>query len=73
MQVRYIRPFSQYKIGDVVEFPDGAAFDPFYLEPVVAEAPPAPDLPDITSEPENPADRLARLPAPALPYPAKEM
>jgi hypothetical protein len=32
MQLRNIRPHSQYLPGDVVEVPDGAAFDPFCWE-----------------------------------------
>lgn len=60
MQLRYIRPFSQYKRGDVAEFPDGAAFDPFYLEPV----PPPVAVPVAAPVPPVPA------PVPATP---KEM
>lgn len=63
MQLRYIRPFSQYKPGDVVEFPDGAAFDTFYLEPV----PPEPSATAV-AVPVVPA--IAPPPAAAIP---KEM
>lgn len=44
MQLRYTRPHSQYKPGDVVEVPDGAAFDEFTLERVPPD-PPAPAVP----------------------------
>lgn len=53
MQLRYIRPFSQYKTGDVVEFPDGAAFDPFYLEPVPAPPAPAVRAPAVPTAPKE--------------------
>ncbi len=68
MQLRYIRPFSQYVPGDVVEVPDGAAFDNFYLErvPDPPADPPAP-------EPEAQAPDPAPADPPRLPYPAKEM
>jgi hypothetical protein len=59
MQLRYIRPFSQYKRGDVVEFPDGAAFDEFYLELVPPEVP-VPAVP-------------VTVPAPAVGAAPKEM
>lgn len=65
MQLRYIRPFSQYQPGDVVEVPDGAAFSDFYLERVPPADPPA-DPPAAAPEPEAPA-------SPRLPIPAKEM
>ena len=73
MQIRNIRPFSQYVPGDVVEVPDGAAFDDFHWEAV-----PVADLPDITGEPESPAAPPARPPAPFAPVtvepdPPKEM
>lgn len=62
MQVRNIRPFSQYEPGDVVEVPDGAAVDPFHWEPAGPPAdPPAPD-----PEPAAPV-------TPRLPIPPKEM
>ena len=35
MQIRCIRDFSQYEPGDLVEVPDGAAFDPFHFEAAV--------------------------------------
>jgi hypothetical protein len=60
VQLRNIRPFSQYVPGDVVEVPDGAAFDPHHWEAVAAAADPPADDPPVT-----PA-------APRLPYP-KEM
>lgn len=41
MQLKNIRPFSQYEPGDTVEVPDGAAFDPFHWEAV----PPASSVP----------------------------
>lgn len=46
MQLRYIQPFSQYEPGDLVEVPDGAAYDPFYLEPAGGTPPPDGDPPD---------------------------
>lgn len=57
MQVRCIRPFSQYQPGDVTDVPDGAATDPFHWEAVTVPADPSPDPPA----------------APRLPVPPKEM
>lgn len=50
MQLRYVRPFSQYKPGDVVEVPDGAEFDEFYLERAEPE-PPAAEIPATVPAP----------------------
>lgn len=36
MQLKCIRHFSQYEPGDLVEVPDGAAFDDFHWEPVAS-------------------------------------
>ena len=74
MQLRYIRPFSQYQPGDVVEVPDGAAFSDFYLERVPPADPPADDPPADPPAPEAPeAPDPAPADPPRLPYPAKEM
>lgn len=57
VQVRCIRPFSQYDVGDTAEVPDGAEFDPFHWEPAPA------------ATPAEPAEAVV----PRLPYPVKEM
>lgn len=62
MQLRNIRPFSQYDVGDLVDVPDGAAFDPFHWEAVEAPA-------DPPADPPVPAAAAV----PRLPIPPKEM
>jgi hypothetical protein len=76
VQVRNIRPFSQYVPGDTEEIPDGAAFDPYHWEavtaPKVIEVIPDPGAPDVLSAAAvSPAPVVAD--PPRLPYPAKEM
>jgi len=76
MQIRNIRPFSQHEPGDVVEVPDGAAFDPFHWEAVEpgtgqqSDAGPAP-----AQAAADGGQPIVTPPAsaPRLPYPAKEM
>jgi hypothetical protein len=57
VQLRNIRPFSQYQPGDVVEVPDGAAFDDFHWERVAARAaaPPVPAVP-VLAPPAEPKE-----------------
>lgn len=62
MQLRYIQPFSQYEPGDLVEVPDGAAYDPFYLEPAPVDAFAPDPVPVPDPEPAAPA---AQFPQPA--------
>jgi hypothetical protein len=62
VQLRNIRPFSQYEPGDTAEVPDGAAFDPLHWEAVTPADPPQPaDAPPAGAS------------LPRLPIPAKEM
>jgi len=75
MQIRNIRPFSQHKPGDVVDVPDGAAFDPFHWEPAEEAADGAAgSSPEAAAEADpGSAAPAAAAAAPRLPYPAKEM
>jgi hypothetical protein len=82
VQVRCIRPFSQYEAGDTEEVPDGAAFDPFHWEPtperkekiLAALDDNGPHVPfPIEDPPADPEPEPATPPVPQLPYPAKEM
>lgn len=52
-QLRNISPFSQYVPGDLVEVPDGAAYDPFHWEPVVPAEPAPADPPRLPDPPKE--------------------
>ena len=77
MQVRCIRPFSQYQPGDIVDVPDGAAVYPFHWEPAeeAADGDTGSDpAPAAEADPGSAAPAAAPAAAvPLLPYPAKEM
>jgi len=42
MQIKCVRPFGNFKPGDSVEVPDGAAFDTYHFEQAPEEPAPAP-------------------------------
>jgi len=73
VQLRNIRPFSQYVPGDLVEVPDGSAADPFYWEAVAPPDDPPADDPPPADPPAPEAPDPAPADPPRLPYPAKEM